>query len=120
MSSSLLLQQCLVRLILIIFMMGGRLPYICCFVECCLQELFNIGRSILAYLPPSFFSISLVSVHVVHPYSRIDTTAAWKNLPFILSVRSDFHMTDSPLIAVHAFASRESMSVSVDETLLPR
>ena len=29
-------------------------------------------------------------------------------------------MTDSLLIAVHAFASRVSMSVSVDETLLPR
>ena len=33
-------------------------------------------------------------------------TAAWKELRFILSVRSDFHMTDSLLIAVHAFASR--------------
>ena len=46
------------------------------------------------------FSIHLVSVHVVHPYSSIDTTAAC-----ILSVRSDFHMTDSQSIAVHAFAS---------------
>ncbi len=46
--------------------------------------------------------------------------AAWKKLCFILSVRSDFHMTDSLLIAVHAFASRVLMSVSVDETLFPR
>ena len=41
MSSSLLLQQyteCLVRLILIYFMMGGRWPYSCCFVGCCLQD----------------------------------------------------------------------------------
>ena len=38
----------------------------------------------------------------------------------ILSVRSDFHMTDSLLIAVHSFVSCMSMSVSVDETLLPR
>ena len=45
-------------------------------------------------------------------------TTAWKKLHFILSVRSDFHMTDSLLIAVHAFASRVSMSFSVDETLL--
>ena len=40
MSSSLLLQQypaCLVWLTLIIFVMGGRWPYNCCFVGCCLQ-----------------------------------------------------------------------------------
>ena len=61
----------------------------------------------------------LVSVHVVHPYSSIDTTAAWKKLRFILLVRSEFHMTDSLLVAVYAFASHVSMSVSVDETLLP-
>ena len=43
MSSFLLLQQCpacLVRLILIVFVMGGRWPYSCCFVGCCLQDLF--------------------------------------------------------------------------------
>ena len=45
-SSSQILQQCpacLVRLILIVFVMGGS----CCFVDCCLQDLFNIARSIL-------------------------------------------------------------------------
>ena len=68
----------------------------------------------------AFFSGRLVSVHVVHPYSSIDTITAWKKLCFILSVRTDFHMTDNLLIAVHAFVSRVSMSVSVDETLLPR
>ena len=50
MSSSLLLQQCpacLVRLTLIVFVMGGWWPYSCCFVGCCLQDLFNIARSIL-------------------------------------------------------------------------
>ena len=57
---------------------------------------------------------------MVHPYISIDTTAAWKKMHFILSVRSDFHMTDSLLIAVHAFASRVFMSVSIDETLLPQ
>ena len=41
----------------------------------------------------------------MHPYSSIDTTAAWRKLRFILLVRSDFHMTDSLLIAVYAFAS---------------
>ena len=46
----LLLQQChacLVRLTLIVFVMGGRWPYSCCFVRCCLQDLFKIARSIL-------------------------------------------------------------------------
>ena len=50
MSSSLLLQQCpacLVRLILIVFVMSGWWAYSCCFVRCCLQDLFNITRSIL-------------------------------------------------------------------------
>ena len=54
------------------------------------------------------------------PNSSIDTTAAWKKLRFILSVRSDFNMINSLSIAVHAFVSRVSMSFSVDETLLPR
>ncbi len=49
----------------------------------------------------------------------MDTTAAWKDLRFMLLVWSDFHMTDSLWIAVHGFASRVLMSVSVDETLLP-
>ena len=50
MSSSLLLQQdpaCLVRLILIVFVMGSWQPFSCFFVGCCLQDLFNISRSIL-------------------------------------------------------------------------
>ena len=38
---------CLVRLILIVFMMDGRWPYSSCFVGCCLQDLFNIAHSIL-------------------------------------------------------------------------
>ena len=123
MSSSLLLQQCpacLVRLAWIVFVMGGRWPYSWCLVGCCRQDLFDIARSILVYLPSYFFSSCLVSVQVVHPYSSIDTTAAWKKLRFILSLRSDFHMIESLSIAVHAFVSRVSMSFSVDETLLPR
>ena len=123
MGSSILLQQCpacLIRLTLIVFVMGGKWLYSCClFVGCCLQDLFNIARSMLVQLPSSFFSIHLVRVHVVHPYISIDTTAAWKKLRFILSVRSDFHMTDSLSIPVHAFASLVLMSFSVDETLIP-
>ena len=56
----------------------------------------------------------------MHSYSSIDATAAWKKLRFILSVRSDFHIIDSLLIAVHAFVNLVSMSISVDATLLLR
>ena len=56
----------------------------------------------------------------MHPYSSIDTTAALKKLCFILSLWSDFHMTNCLLVAVHAFASRVLMSFSVNETLLRR
>ena len=113
MSSSLLLQQCpacLFRLTWIVFVIGGRWPYSWCLVGCCRQDLFKIAQSILMQLPSSFFSSRFVSVQVVHPHSSIDTTAAWKKLRFILSVRSDFQMIDSLLIAVHAFANRVSMS----------
>ena len=123
MSSSLLLQQCpacLIRLTWIVFVIGGRWPYSWCLVGCYRHDLFKIARSILVYLPSSFFSSRFVSVHVVHPYSSIDVTAAWKKLRFILSVRSDFHIIDSLLIAVHAFVNLVSMSFSVDSTLLPR
>ena len=84
MSLSLLLQQsptCLVRLTGIVFMMGDRRPYSCCFVGCYLQDLFSIACSILVYLLSSFFSTCLVSVH---PYSSIDTNTAWKKLCFII------------------------------------
>ena len=117
-SSSLRLQQCpacLVRLAWIVFVMGDSWPYSWCLVGCCRQDFFHIVT-----LPSSFFSRRLECVQVVHPYSSIDTTAAWKKLRFILSVRSDFHMIESLSIAVHAFVSRVSMSFSVDETLLPR
>ena len=57
---------------------------------------------------------------MVHPYCSIDTTAAWKKLRLILSVSSDFYMTEGLPIAVHVFSSLVLMSVSVDETLLPR
>ena len=119
MRSSLLLQQCpacLVRLNWIVFVMVGRWSYSWCFVGCCLQDMVNIARSILVLLPSSFFSSCFVSVQVVHPYSSIDTTAAWKKLRFILSVRSDFHMIDSLSITVHAFVSCVSMSFSVNDT----
>ena len=112
MSTSLLLQQCpacLVRLTWRVFVMGGRWPNSLCLVGCCCQNLFNIARNILVLLPSSFFSSRFFfSVQVVHPYTSIDTTTAWKKLRFISSVRSNFHMIDSQSIAVHAFVSRVS------------
>ena len=86
MSSSLLLQQCpacLVRLTWIGFVIRSRWPYSWCLVGCCRQDLFKIARSILVKLPSSFFSSRFVRVHVVHPYSSIDTITAWKKLRFI-------------------------------------
>ena len=47
-------------------------------------------------------------------------TAAWKKLRFILSVKSDFHMTDSLSLVDHAFASHVLKSFSVDDTLHPK
>ena len=59
-------------------------------------------------------------VQVVQPYSSTDMTTAWKKCLFSLSVRSDFHMTDSLFEASHAFPIRVFTSLSVDEILLPR
>ena len=121
MSLSLLLQQCpicLVDLFWMVFEMGGRWPDSCCFVGCYFQDLFNIACSILVQLPSSFVSICLVSVHVVHPYSSMDTITAWKKMHFISSDKSDFHMTDKLTIAVHAFANYILMSFSIDKMLL--
>ena len=114
--------SCLVRLIWMVLEIGGKWPYNCCFVGCFFQDLFNIGRSIFVQFRQVFFSffIRFVSVYVVHPYSRIDTTAAWKKLHFILLDRSDFHMIDNLSIAAHTFARRILMSLSVDEMILPR
>ena len=107
--SSFLLQQCpecIVRLIRIVLEIGGKCPYSCCLMRCCFQNLFKIACSIWGQLPLSFFfSIHFFSVHVVHPYGRIDTIAAWKILRFISWDSSDFPMIDNLWIAVHAFAS---------------
>ena len=51
----------------------------------------------------------------MHPYSSIDATAAWKKLRFILSIRSDFHIIDSLLIAVHAFVNLVSITELIKE-----
>ena len=57
---------------------------------------------------------------MVHPYSIIVTTTAWKKSPLILTDWSHFHMIDSLSIAIHMFTRYILISLSVDETLLPR
>ena len=47
-------------------------------IECCFLDLFNIIRRILVQLTLSFFSLGLVSIHVIYSYCCMDTTAAWK------------------------------------------
>ena len=123
MSLFLLFQQCptcLVRLIWMVLEMGGRWLYSYYFVGCCCQDWLNMTCTILVQFPSSFFSICLASIHVVHSYSRIDITAAWRKLHFILSDRFDFCMIDNLSIVVYDFASCISMSFSVDEILLWR
>ena len=107
MSSSLLLQQCPacpVRL-------TRRWPYSCFPVGCYFHALFRISRIILVQLPSCLFSSHFVRVQVVQPYSSTDTTTAWKNGLFNLSVSLDFHMIDNLFIAVHAFPMRALISL---------
>ena len=63
-----------------------------------------MARSILVQLPSSFLSVRLVSVHVVHLYSSIETAVTWKKSRFVLSDRSGFYMTERLLIADSVFA----------------
>ena len=85
-SSSLFLHQCLTLLVLMWmdFEIGCKWLYRCCFIGCCFQDLFNIVCTILLQFLSRFFSICFVTVHIVHPYSRIDTIAPWKKLAFYM------------------------------------
>ena len=87
---------------------------------CSFQDLFNIARSLLVQFPSSFFSICFVSVYVVQLYCSIDTTTAWKKFRINLWDRPDFHMTNNQSIEVNTFTMPILMSLSIDETLLPR
>ena len=61
-------------------------------------------RSSIVQFPSRFFSIRLVSIHVVLAYSRIETIAAWKKLRFISSDRYDFCMINKLAVAVRVLA----------------
>ena len=103
-----------VRRIWMLWEIGYRWSSSCRSVGCCFQDLFNIACSILVQFPPS-----LVRFHVVHPLSRIETTAAWKKLRVISLDWSVFYLIDNLSIAVHALARPKLILVSVDEMLLP-
>ena len=89
--------------------MGAKWSYRCYFIGCCFH-------SILVQLPSSFFSMHFVCIQVVQ-YSSIDTATTLKKSYFILSERSEFHMIDSPSIAVDTFARCMLISFSIDEIL---
>ena len=73
------------------------------FVGYCFQDLFKTACSILVWFPSSFFSMCFVSIHVVHPYSSMNTATTWKKYSFISLDRSDFYKIDYISIVVHAF-----------------
>ena len=89
----------------VIFEMGCKWPYSCCFVGCCFQDLFNITRSILVQFPSSFFSMSFVSVHVVHRQSSTDTTDTRK--------KSRFHILNRLGYLGESWRSEEMYSTTV-------
>ena len=88
-----------VRLIWIVSEMGGWWSYSFCFVKFCFHDLFRIPRSSLVQFPSSFFTIRLVSVHIVQSYSRVDKTANWKKLRQILLGKSiTYH--EQPMLSI--------------------
>ena len=93
-----LLQQCVACLDLLIWMglkMGGRWLYRSCIMRYVFQDLSNVTRSILVQFPSLFFSIHFVSIHVVHPYNKMDSTVAWKKcvLFYYISLTSIISIT---------------------------
>ena len=104
----------------IVYEMGGKWLYNCCFVWCCFQDLFKTACSIPLQFPFCFFSESLTKVQVMPPYSSTDVATAGKNSCFTLSVRSYSYIVNNLSIAVHAFPVHKLTSLSVDEILLPR
>ena len=78
-----------------VFEMGVRILYSCCFVGCCLQYSFNGALGILGQLQSSFLSIRLVSIYVVHPFSSTDMSATWKNCTFAYFISIIQHVRET-------------------------
>ena len=64
---------CLLHLTCMVFEMGGKWLYCCCFMGCCLKDLFKIPRSIFLLFLSSFSSMCFVSVHEVHTHTHTHT-----------------------------------------------
>ena len=67
--SSLFLQRCLaclVHLTGMVFEMGGKRPYSCCYVRCSFQDLFGIARSFFCSSSIAFFSVLSASMWCIH------------------------------------------------------
>ena len=111
---------CLVYLTSMVYEMGGKCPYSCCFVGYVIQNLFKTPRSIIKQFPSSFFYGSFSKVYVVQPYSSTEMATALKNPRFISLGRSDFHIVDDLTIAVYAFHVRMLTLLSVNAILLTR
>ena len=84
MSLSLLLQQCpacLVRLTWIVFLMGGRWPYSCCLVGCCLQVLFKMLQAILnKSLSLSLYLYIYIYIYIYYIYIYIYRITIFDNV----------------------------------------
>ena len=57
---------------------------------------------------------------MVNPYNTAETATDWKSSRLILSERSDFHMVDNQLIAVHALHMCMLTWLSLNEIFLPK
>ena len=73
----------------------GRLPYKSMLVLCSFQLTFNAILNMRVYVPSKDFSIAFVSVHVLQPYNRTDSTVAVNSLVLILFGSEDFHRNES-------------------------
>ena len=100
--------------------MGGKWPYISCLVEFCVQNLYITMHRILVLFTSSFFSMHLVSVQVVHPYSSFTQPQLERN-PMLFCRRDQiFYMINNLLIVFHTFVTLMLTSFSEDEIWLPR
>ena len=94
-SSSLLLQQfsaCITHLSRRVYEMGGKWPYIRCFVGCCFPDSFKTASLCRFYQTFSFKNF--IKVQVVQLYAS-------NELDVLIHQRSDFHIVNNVSIVVH-------------------
>ena len=88
-------EQCSVCLVWMVYEMGSKWPYSCCFLGSCFQNLFKTAHNILMY----GYSLEEISFYFI---------------------RSDFNMINNLSIGFYTFTRCMLISLSVDEMLLPR